>query len=236
MRDVDVPPVGVGGDQLHGLAPGAADDERDPVQGHGLLLGAVEVEVLALVVDDLAAPEGGDDLERLLQPAHPGPRLGRPDAEGLELGGHRPPAEAELEAATGGVVECDRLAGEHDGVAERVAQHERSDAEVVGVGGQPRVGHHRFEHRGGLGEGWREMVHAGDPGEPRRLRPLGARHHLGHRHAHLGHVEPELGSGHECTTLLSAPASPRVVCQGGPGLAATSSEARSHAASSAAAS
>ncbi len=36
--DVDVPPVGVGGDQLHGPTAGAPDDDGDPVQRHGLLL------------------------------------------------------------------------------------------------------------------------------------------------------------------------------------------------------
>ena len=170
---------------------------RDGAERTGLLLGLAQREVLALVVEGLAGPQGFHDLECLLEPFHPDPRLGRADAEGLELAGHRSPADAELEPATGGVVEGDRLAGQHGRVPERIAQHEGPDLQPLGPGGEPGVGDHGVEHGRRLGQGWRQMVHAGHAAESRLLggpRPV---HQLIHAEAHLGEEHPELeGGGH----------------------------------------
>ena len=86
--------------------------------GVGQLLGAVEREVLAVVVDDLAGPQASQDLQGLGQPAHPHGGLRGADPEDLELDGHRAPPDPELEPAVRGVVERRRLPGEHRRVAE----------------------------------------------------------------------------------------------------------------------
>ena len=69
--NVDVPPVGVRRDEFHRPLAGAADDDRDGAERAGLLLRLAQREVLALVIEGLAGPEGFHDLERLLEPFHP---------------------------------------------------------------------------------------------------------------------------------------------------------------------
>ena len=54
-------------------------------------------------------------------------------------------------------------------MAEPVAEHERSDLQLLGVCGQPGGRHHRFEHRLVVGQRWHQVIHAGDPDEARRF-------------------------------------------------------------------
>ena len=134
-----------------------------------LLPRAVQLVVAAVVVDDLAGPQGPHDFQRLAQPIDAVARLDRTDAEGRELLGHRAPADAELEAAAGGVVDRHRLAGEHRRMAERVAEHERADPQALGVRGEPRRRDHRLEHRLVVRQRRGQVVHAGDPDEAGRF-------------------------------------------------------------------
>ncbi len=189
--DVHVPPVRMGGDQLHRSPPRTADHDGDLAERAWLLLGTEEPELLAFVVESLASPQGLDDLEGLLQPPESNPRLRRPDAEDGHFAHHRAPAEPELESPTGGVVERDRLPREHCRMAERVAEHKGADAQPVSPACEPCVRDHRIEHRGTLRAGRRHVVHARDACKPGRFGGACALHHLVHRHAHLRQVEPE---------------------------------------------
>ena len=95
--------------------------------------------------------------------------LDRADTERRELLAHRTPSDAELEAAAGRVVDRHRLTREHGRVAERVAEHERSDPQSLGVRGEPRRRDDRFEHRLVVRQRWNQVVHAGDPDETARF-------------------------------------------------------------------
>ena len=102
---------------------------------HRALRAAVEREELAVEGHLLAAPQ------QLAAPGASRP-AGRPAPAAWcrttpkvsSSVGHRAPADAELEAAAAGVVEGDRLAGQHRRVAERVAQHEVADRRAARCG------------------------------------------------------------------------------------------------------
>ena len=173
LVDREVAPVRVPPHQLEGLRPRAADEDRDVTERRGLLLGVDELEVLtrrtrtARRTTDPGPPPGS-------RPGgHPHPGGGVADAEHLELGGDRAPADAQLEAAPRGVVEGDGLAGEHRRVAEGVAQDQVADHEPLGVGDQPHGGGHGLVHGLRLGHGRGQVVHQGHAVEPGGLRGAG---------------------------------------------------------------
>ena len=85
---------------------------------------------LAAVADRLARPQQPQHVERFSETLHAGTRHGAADAERVELGGHRPPADAEVETTAAGVIEADRLVGEQRRMTEHVAQHEVADTQV----------------------------------------------------------------------------------------------------------
>ena len=73
-----------------------------------IVMPETDMAVAAMVAERLRrriAAEPFDDVERFLEPADPETGFGRSHAENVELTGDRAPAEAELEAATGGMVE-----------------------------------------------------------------------------------------------------------------------------------
>ena len=75
---------------------------------------------------------------------------------------------------------------------EGVAEDQGTDPELFGLAGEPRVGDHRLEHGLALRQGRSQVIHAGDAGEPRRLRRAGAVDELVHGQPHLRQKEPEL--------------------------------------------
>ena len=117
-----------------------------------------------------------------------------PTPNTLELGGHRAPADPELEAATRRVVEGDRLTGEHGGMAEGVAQHEVADDEPLGVGHQPHGGGHGLVHRLRLGHRRGQVVHQRHAVEPGGLGGQGPLDQGVERQPHLRQEERELGA------------------------------------------
>ena len=78
-------------------------------------------------------------------------------------------------------------------MTERVAQHELSLHQSLGVGEQPCVRGERLVHVVLLGQRRREVVHARHAGEAGRLRDACLLDHRVHGQAHLREVEVELG-------------------------------------------
>ena len=138
--------------------------------------------------------------------AGPGRRLGVPTPKIAQLLGNGAPADAELVAPAGGVVERDRLASEHCRMPERVAQHECPDAKAFGVRGEPGARHHRLVHRLVGGQRRDEVVHAGDAGEAGHLGSPRPSDEVVERQAHLREEQDELHrhcltAGHGCRSL-----------------------------------
>ena len=73
MVDLEVPPIGVGPDQSEGLRSASADDDGYAIERYRLLLGLVELEVLAVVVDRLAPPQRRDRRRGSRPAGRPGP-------------------------------------------------------------------------------------------------------------------------------------------------------------------
>ncbi len=116
----------------------------------------------------------------------------RPGPEGGELLGHRTPADAEVEAPAGRVVDGHGLAGQDGRVPEGIAEDERADAQPLGVGGQPGRRDHRLVHRLVIGQRRREVVHPRDPDEAGGLRRPSAFDELREGHPHLRKEQVEL--------------------------------------------
>jgi hypothetical protein len=105
--------------------------------------------VLAVVVDGLAGPRAGQDLERLVEPGRPDPVVGLLARAG-ELAGEPVGAEADAEGepAAAEQVQRGRLTGQLRGPAPGDGRHHRAEPQSLGRRGDgregdPRVGHPR---------------------------------------------------------------------------------------------
>jgi hypothetical protein len=146
---------------------------------------AVELDEPPAIGEPLAAEHELEHLEGLAEPGGAVRRRPAAEAEGPQLGIHRPPPEPELEPPAADDVERGGHLGEQRRVAERVAQHEVADAD----GGRPRRegrGEGPALERVGVGQRRRgQVVHQPHRVEAQLLGRAHPRFDRRERHAHL---------------------------------------------------
>ena len=190
----DVPPVGVPADQLHRLLSSSAEHQRNSLLGPWLLDHPVDVCLAPVLADQ---PEGA------VQPRDASGRVvavGQP--EPVELLRPGTPAETELEAVARGGGERDGLLGQHGRLPERVAQHEVSDSQPLGVGGDPGRDGHRLPDALVRGTRRLEVVDERDAVETSGLGRARTLDDVGNPQPHLGQEQEPFG--HRCVTLAAS--------------------------------
>ena len=111
-------------------------------QGH-----AVDVEVLAVVVDVVLGPQAAHERHRLVEQAGPGRAL---DPEGPVLGRDRgPEPHARQQPPARQAVEAGQLLGQHHGIAAGHHEHAGAQLELAGAAGGHGQGHERVGRRAG---------------------------------------------------------------------------------------